>query len=75
MKSNITQSSLTQYALEKGKEILDLVLKKKTKERELLDELEKEIKKRLIDFIQNIYPKILNNNFEDEWESYEYILI
>ena len=29
----------------------------------------------LIDFIQNIYPKILNNNFEDEWESYKYILI
>ena len=75
MNSNITQTSLTQYALKKGKKILYLVLKKKSQERELLDELEKEIETRLIEFIKKIYPKLLNTKFENEWESYKYILL
>ena len=63
------------HAIQKGRNILYLVLKKKTKDTKFIEDLEDEIEKRMGNFINKMSNKLLNTKFDNPEESLKYILL
>jgi predicted site-specific integrase-resolvase len=72
--NNINTQVVQEY-LQKGNRILYLALKKKPDSQEVVEELIKELKENLDIFLQNIYPKIKDQKFDDFEKSFKLILI
>lgn len=69
----ITQVTYT--TVNKGKQILHLVLKQKPFTVEVIEEIEKDIEIRMGQFIQTISPKLENMNFENPEQSLKVIIL
>ena len=75
--SNISQTlTLVEqnFALKTSK-TLYLVLKKKGLADEIIDNIDKEVEKRLIEYLNNIAPKLNQMNFDDPVEALECLLL
>ena len=72
--NNINTQVVYEY-IERGNRILYLTLKKKPESQIVLEELMKELKENMDIFIQNIYPKIKDQKFDDFEKSFKLILI
>jgi Mg/Co/Ni transporter MgtE len=75
--SNISQTlTLVEQnvALKKSK-TLYLVLKRKGLADEIIESIDKELEKRLIEYIKNIAPKLNQMNFDDPVEALECLLL
>ena len=53
-------------SVDEGKKVLYLVLKKKSFSRQIIEEIEKEVEKRIPAFIQSITPKLENMKFKEQ---------
>ena len=72
--NNINTQVVQEY-LEKGNRILYLTLKKKPDSQEVVEELMKELRENMNIFLQNIYPKIKDQKFDDFEKTFKLILI
>lgn len=68
-------SQTATQTMQKGKQILHLVLRKKPLTEEVLEELEKEVSDRMIKFINRIMPKLENTKFENPEQAIKVILL
>jgi hypothetical protein len=75
MQQNNIVSKVTTLTIQKGKEILYLVLKRKPFAKEIVEELEKELENRMTIFIKSIAPKLQNMNFDDPEQSLKVIIL
>lgn len=62
-------------ALNRGKQILHLVLQKKPFSEKIMEELEKEISERMGNFVSRIYKKLEQTKFENPQQSIKVILL
>jgi translation initiation factor 2 alpha subunit (eIF-2alpha) len=79
-KSNISNISQTITLVEKNvatkaKKTLYLVLKKKGFADEVIDSIDKELEKRLIEYLKNIAPKLNEMKFDDPEKALECLLV
>lgn len=79
-KSNISNISQTITLVEKNvatktKKILYLVLKKKGFADEVIDSIDKELEKRLIEYLKNIAPKLNEMKFDDPEKALKCLLV
>ena len=79
-KSNISNISQTITLVEKNvatktKKILYLVLKKKGFADEVIDSIDKELEKRLIEYLKHIAPKLNEMKFDDPEKALECLLV
>ena len=75
--SNISQTLtlVEQNVALKTSKTLYLVLKKKGLADEIIDNIDKEVEKRLIEYLNNIAPKLNQMNFDDPVEALECLLL
>jgi Mg/Co/Ni transporter MgtE len=75
--SNISQTLtlVEQNVALKTSKTLYLVLKKKGLADEIIDNIDKELEKRLIEYLKNIAPKLNQMNFDDPVEALECLLL
>ena len=75
--SNISQTLtlVEQNVALKTSKTLYLVLKKKGLADEIIDNIDKEVEKRLIEYLKNIAPKLNQMNFDDPVEALECLLL
>ena len=75
--SNISQTLtlVEQNVSLKTRKTLYLVLKRKGLADEIIDNIDKEVEKRLIEYLNNIAPKLNQMNFDDPVESLECLLL
>jgi hypothetical protein len=79
-KGNISNFSQTTTLLEervttKARKTLYLVLKKKGLTEEAIENIDKELEKRLIEYLSNIAPKLNQTNFDDPEKALECLLL
>lgn len=76
-KANISQTItvVEENITKKVKRKLYLVLKKKGFADEIIDNIDNELEKRLIEFIKNIAPKLNEMNFDDSEKSLECLMV
>ena len=75
--SNISQTLtlVEQNVSLKTRKTLYLVLKRKGLADEIIDNIDKEVEKRLIEYLNNIAPKLNQMNFDDPVEALECLLL
>lgn len=75
--SNLSQTItlVEQKVTTKAKKTLYLVLKKKGFAEEIIDNIDKELEKRLIEYLKNIAPKLNQMNFDNPEEALECLLL
>ena len=75
--SNISQTLtlVEQNVSLKTRKTLYLVLKRKGLADEIIENIDKELEKRLIEYIKNIAPKLNQMNFDDPVEALECLLL
>ena len=75
--SNISQTLtlVEQNVSLKTRKTLYLVLKRKGLADEIIDNIDKELEKRLIEYLKNIAPKLNQMNFDDPVEALECLLL
>ena len=75
--SNISQTLtlVEQNVSLKTKKTLYLVLKRKGLADEIIENIDKEVEKRLIEYLNNIAPKLNQMNFDDPVEALECLLL
>jgi Mg/Co/Ni transporter MgtE len=75
--SNISQTLtlVEQNVSLKTRKTLYLVLKRKGLADEIIESIDKELEKRLIEYIKNIAPKLNQMNFDDPVEALECLLL
>lgn len=70
-----TVTTIINKYVPKGKKILYLVLQKKTNERIIIENLERELDIKMQDFLRKISEKLINVKFDDAERSLKYILL
>jgi hypothetical protein len=70
-----TFTTVVNEAANKGKKVLYLVLKRKTNERRIIEDLEKELDIKMQMFLENIQEKIINAKFDNKERALKYILL
>ena len=75
MQSDNIVNKVTTLTIQKGRQILYLVLKRKPFAKEIIEELEKELEDRMTAFIKSIAPKLQNMNFDDPEQSLKVIIL
>lgn len=72
---NKTITTVFDNCINKGKKVLYLVLKKKTNEQRIIEELEKELDIKMQMFLDKIFEKLKTVQFDNKERSYKYILL
>lgn len=75
MNRSTTITEVINSSVDEGKKVLYLVLKKKSFSRQIIEEIEKEVEKRIPAFIQSITPKLENMKFKDKEQSLKVIIL
>ena len=72
---NVTVTQTAVQTIERGKNILHLVLKRKPVTEQALEELEKEISERIQNFLNRIIPKLEKTKFENPEQAIKVIFL
>lgn len=72
---NKTVTTVIDNCVKKGKKVLYLVLQKKTNERKIIEDLERELDIKMQMFLDKISEKLINIKFDDAERSLKYILL
>ena len=73
--NNATITQVYDNCVNKGKKTLFLVLKKKSEEKQIIEDIEKELEHKMKLFLQKILPKIQNLKFENPEKSLRVIIL
>jgi hypothetical protein len=75
MKNANTITQVYNNYSKKTKNVLYLVLQKKSLEQKVIDDLEKELETKMLNFLKKIEPKLQNTNFENPEASIKLVLL